>query len=566
MSRWVRQWAMLAGVACGGVATAQSTRTPAMLAAGLAPAPNLAPATKSGKAQVETPGTQTRAQAPAESIVVMRTAGQPERRLRVMKVSNFSDGDSLAEVQDADTGQTFSIPGRVLSALKKSQPTQTTQQPQPSMANATPRSAPELEPEPRAVPERANTVPVAQPLPSNQPYSVASPQPKVEFTPPPPDAPALAPAVPVSLPEPIVGRAPAVVKLTPAPAQAPVPAQVVFKPAPVVAPAPAVTVAPASTAPILAPVRTNATPWRATTEPTPAPVQQVLPVAAVQPASTQYFEHRSDSRDVWSAVNVKPAVDLKPVPTSVNKLPPVPPPIRTLKSAATSDSLPVLSGDTSSSLFPEPPIYRGQAPDPQVGLVVPWPAPPGPRIRSIGTQVIWKARGYAEANAPQSASYRAQLPDSTLGYVHMRTEAQTPQAPPVRLFAEPILPVGYNQQYRRSVEQQVLEETRQHVYYLYSSVRPSIRQDAASALAEGRHASRAEIKQVLANAAANDPAPIVRAHCIRLLSSLGYHETGYVKHLRNCENNGHVVERVSAALALERLQPKRDPEFRTRER
>lgn len=75
-------------------------------------------------------------------------------------------------------------------------------------------------------------------------------------------------------------------------------------------------------------------------------------------------------------------------------------------------------------------------------------------------------------------------------------------------------------------------------------------------MAEGRYGSRPEVKRVIAKAALTDPAPGARAHCIRLLSTLGYHEPEYVDYLRGCESGGHAVVRVAATISPTRLAPR----------
>ena len=49
----------------------------------------------------------------------MRTAGQADRQLKVLKLSNYADGESIAEVQDVVSGQIFTLPGKVVAMLPK---------------------------------------------------------------------------------------------------------------------------------------------------------------------------------------------------------------------------------------------------------------------------------------------------------------------------------------------------------------------------------------------------------------------------------------------------------------
>jgi hypothetical protein len=129
--------------------------------------------------------------------------------------------------------------------------------------------------------------------------------------------------------------------------------------------------------------------------------------------------------------------------------------------------------------------------------------------------------------------------------------------PKVREERDSVEQANYSAPRRQSFEQQLAEDTKQYVYDLYTAVRPSLREDAASALAGGRFASRPEVKQVLAKAVIADPAPSVKAHCIRLLSDLGYHEYEYVNYLHTCVRDAQQpILQVAASSALARLAPK----------
>jgi hypothetical protein len=91
---------------------------------------------------------------------------------------------------------------------------------------------------------------------------------------------------------------------------------------------------------------------------------------------------------------------------------------------------------------------------------------------------------------------------------------------------------------------------------LTTAARPSVRMDAATALAEGRYGWRNEVKAYLAKAAATDPAAIVRAHCISLLSKLGYAEPEYRSSLAVWAGDKNPDVSVAATVALARLEPR----------
>lgn len=149
---------------------------------------------------------------------------------------------------------------------------------------------------------------------------------------------------------------------------------------------------------------------------------------------------------------------------------------------------------------------------------------------------------------------RGQSPDA-MGYARPQYRGPLP-VPVASAEYGRVVQASYPQVRRRTFEQQLREETAPHLQALTTAVRPSLREDAATALAEGRFGSRPEVKRVLAGAAVADPSPAVRAHCIRLLTSLGYHEPDYVAHLRAVAESGHPAVRLAATIALARLAPR----------
>ena len=101
------------------------------------------------------------------------------------------------------------------------------------------------------------------------------------------------------------------------------------------------------------------------------------------------------------------------------------------------------------------------------------------------------------------------------------------------------------------------EELTPIVADLQTHRRPSYRVDAATSLAESRYASRDEVKAVLAYAAANDPAPIVRGHCIACLSKLGYSEPNHLQMLAKSVADPDPAVRYASVAALEKLAPRK---------
>lgn len=104
-----------------------------------------------------------------------------------------------------------------------------------------------------------------------------------------------------------------------------------------------------------------------------------------------------------------------------------------------------------------------------------------------------------------------------------------------------------------SVAAAVQADTQAFADDLANALRPSVRETAATGLAEGRHGWRPEIKQLLANAAMNDPAVSVQVRCVTLLATLGYHEPGYVEFLEAAAGTAPDRLRRAARAALARL-------------
>jgi hypothetical protein len=104
-----------------------------------------------------------------------------------------------------------------------------------------------------------------------------------------------------------------------------------------------------------------------------------------------------------------------------------------------------------------------------------------------------------------------------------------------------------------AVADAVLADVRPFAHDLVNALRPSVRETAATGLAEGRHGWRPEVKLLLAKAAMTDPAVSTQAHCVGLLAALGYHEPGYVEFLEAAAGTGPDKLKAAARAALGRL-------------
>jgi hypothetical protein len=171
----------------------------------------------------------------------------------------------------------------------------------------------------------------------------------------------------------------------------------------------------------------------------------------------------------------------------------------------------------------------------------------------------------AEAVPPESkptTQYTRQpVPASKRWFGWMRREAQpaapapgqmpTRSAPPARMApsARPAPPA-----------QPAVIEAAYHpdpMYRLIGSLRdellPSMREVAAMSLCRGECRGRPEVVAALVQAAQHDPAPTVRACCVRCLSELQVRSPECLAVLRALEQDGDTIVRVEATNALATL-------------
>src|SRR5689334_9572777 len=102
MTRWAWAKAVAAALACAGITAGQAPP------ASTPPAPT---------AVSPPPGP---ADGPREGdVLTFRTAGQPERQVKVLRVTGSADGEPLADLQDLTTGARYTVPARVLASASK---------------------------------------------------------------------------------------------------------------------------------------------------------------------------------------------------------------------------------------------------------------------------------------------------------------------------------------------------------------------------------------------------------------------------------------------------------------
>ncbi len=187
------------------------------------------------------------------------------------------------------------------------------------------------------------------------------------------------------------------------------------------------------------------------------------------------------------------------------------------------------------------------------------PAPTTPPAVESGKPDRWQPTKRMNPSALRSFSEGTQT--IARGTHHSGHDDAPPKAPAAVRYLRPrvfeergeLVPVAY-----RTVETQIRDETQSYVYELATALRPSIRENAALCLAEGRYGWRREVKTVLAKAAIADPAPSVRAKCIELLMHLGYHDPEYMAYLQAATTPGGspTMVRAAAKEALAKLAPR----------
>ncbi len=199
---------------------------------------------------------------------------------------------------------------------------------------------------------------------------------------------------------------------------------------------------------------------------------------------------------------------------------------------------------------PVPPI------SPEAEFPIPIPAAPSispPAVASIGTQRPLPISVNSPVNVPVPSSREVRLPD--LAPLPLQPVSLAPRET-IRPYVQSSVNAATARYGTEPPEVRMQREIAPWVAELTRALRPSVRMDAATALAEGRYGWRDEVKAHLMQAAATDPAAVVRAHCISLLSTLGYAETEYRNFLASCSADRSADVRVAASIALARLEPR----------
>jgi hypothetical protein len=434
-----------------------STGALAFAWAGFAAGQNPTPARVASEVETATAGPQV------GEVFTFRTAGQPERRVRLQRVVGTPEADGLADVQDLGTGARYSIPLKIVAMMARASVPET----------SSPGTIPV---EPSLKPGSASALPgLVQTLPNAPPAANENGRPRTA----------------VSTVRPRFSTTATQQASRSADPRSALPAPTNVRN--LMKPDAAVPVPSARTAP---PVRAVAVPSPVPTFTLAQRLKSDAPVAVVRPAPVYppvlTVESSPDAVEARAAT-----VGLRAVPPSV---------------AVELDESPIVVA--ASQPAPTPSAAGVRAPQATIAPADYVVAPP-------------------DAYGPPPA-----------------TPLDAPLPPPVELASRvvPAEPLP-----SPTVPAQMLEEVQPFVNELFQALRPSLRERAATALAEGRYGSRPEVKATLAYAALTDPAPDVRAHCIAQLAKLGYHEASYLAYLDACAASGHAVVKQAAVAALTKL-------------
>jgi hypothetical protein len=206
------------------------------------------------------------------------------------------------------------------------------------------------------------------------------------------------------------------------------------------------------------------------------------------------------------------------------------------------------------------PASGGQPSGPTATSYNPFPRPTSvPREGRPPVKTALPPHGLSTGVSPGPAVQRPSPPTVKSSAVQLDTPPSAPalvnKVRPATLVTDPV-PFHLVPGPQAAAGDPMAEETGPYLRELFGALRPSIREWAATALAEGRYGSRTEVKAQLAKAAAEDPCPDVRAHCVRLLARLGYHEPRYVGDLAAWAESGPSPVKIAARDALTGLAAK----------
>ncbi len=375
-------------------------------------------------------------------------------------------------------------------------------------------------------------------------------------------APVLPPSMPPSMPPPVTPPVPVLPPFSPTPSPS-LPTTVRWEPvAPVPVPSAIAQTASLVTEPKIVPVAVLPT----VVDPVPVIPTFVVPELSV-PTPTErvslfpkitvpiaVLPTVPESTSVTTSVLPKVAVPMVAVPIISEK--PIPAPVFATNSLALPPTQPGTSTVVLPNIVIKPPEYVPVPlsdieleSTPVTQLTVAQPVVPPALTRTptpVATAIPNSAPVTPKLAPPAQFPVIAQLP----------TIAQLPASvtmPKPVVHVETVSAMSTVESLLLPLPLVMADEIQPFVHNLFTAMRPSIRERGATALAECRFGSKPEVKAIIARAALLDPAPNVRATCIKLLSTLGYHETTYLDFLDACSDSAHPQVKQAAIDALAKL-------------
>lgn len=515
MMRWARTGTIVASMVWTGFLSAQASNAVTPVS-GQTHHP--APAAKDGIRDGE--------------VLVLNSAGQPTRRLQVLKISSIPDGPTLVDVKDLESGGIYTLPAQALAAARRDVA--------PSRNSVTPPT-----PQPTTV---VASKPVDAPVEA---------QPTREWKPSASVAQAHSPAQYQSS-YPATATAPQT-----QPATSPAFAQPV-RPTYASANAPTVATPEATSTHGSSPPRATAStlPQAFMRNPVSARVSGGWPQldrssAPSWPRSGALPSQTVASGPVYADAHALPRFDTNRMPQQHYMPQARPQPamqmVQNATPAVTYHPMPVWQ-QRPVHYAPADTVAAIQTPTAPEAISDPVPTPPAsPSVMMppASLMVATPEQRTPTVKSPTLVANAQTVPGNISA--HWQATAATPSnVQPVSLS----VPTRTERWIAADPQSRMVAEIQPWMNDLASAIRPSVRETAATALAEGRYGSRSEVKAVLAKTAMTDPADSVQAHCIRLLSQLGYHEVEYLNYLRATAYSGLPEAKSAATAALARLAPR----------
>jgi len=201
------------------------------------------------------------------------------------------------------------------------------------------------------------------------------------------------------------------------------------------------------------------------------------------------------------------------------------------------------------------PLMTHGKPEAEAAALVKAPARPAPGVQ---TPTIVRRDPRPAGPVPADAA----LPPSTIGSALMKTADPAPvsmaRVPAQKAtMSEPVsmgfvIPVNNSQATPKAKNYDREERIVALADKLKNELRPSARETAAEALAEGAGAESAPVRSLLLTAAASDPSPNVRATCVRCLAKIGVRDSAFMAMVANGKLDPDVRVRIEIDRAEEK--------------